>query len=232
MAVASMTGFARVEVGHGGTGWALEMRSVNGRGLDIKYRFPAGFDAVERLGRDLAKSRFQRGQMAVTVNVTTEAGWTGVAINQDVLAAYVTASQALVEAGHALTPAADGLLALRGVIEAGGDDRAELAPDAETALAADVTALFDAMKVARLSEGQTLATVLTGHVATISTLVARAEALAGQQIDLIRERFTRRMADLLPGSDDFQERVLQEAAVLGGKADVREELDRLKAHVE
>ncbi|WP_303831208.1 YicC/YloC family endoribonuclease [Asticcacaulis taihuensis] len=232
MSLASMTGFSRVEGGYDILTWTLEMRSVNGRGLDVKYRFPAGFEAVEKLGRDLAKSRFQRGQMNLTISVGSAAAKTGVTLNKDVLEFYLEASRALIDAGEAVTPSVDGLLSLRGVIEAAGDERAELNAEAEAALAVDLAALFDRLKEARESEGRALEAILKGHLITMAACVERAKGLADQQIEAIRERFTRRLDELLPDAQDFQERVLQEAALLATKADVREELDRLTSHLD
>jgi uncharacterized protein (TIGR00255 family) len=229
-----MTGFARQEGGHGDLSWTLELRSVNGRGLDVRYRFPAGFDAVERLGRDLAKRHFQRGQMTLSLTVRSGAALTGVTLNAAVLDMYVAASQRLVEDGHALTPGADGLLALRGVVEASGDEALGLDEGAEAALAADMAALFDGLSVSRQAEGRALTALLNGHVEAMARLVAEAEALAAQQVGIIRERFARRMSELLSETtgEALNERILQEAAVLAVKADVREELDRLHAHIE
>jgi len=232
MALASMTGFARLEGGFEGLGWTLEMRSVNGRSLDIKYRFPTGFEAIERLGRELAKSRFQRGQMNLTLSVNSAAAKAGVSLNQDVLDVYLAAGRRLVDAGDAVTPSVDGLLALRGVIEASGDERAELTTESEAALAADLGALFEALKTAREAEGRALEAILKGHLGAMAASVERAKSLADQQVEAIRERFTRRLNELLPDAQDFEERVLQEAALLATKADVREELDRLASHLE
>jgi uncharacterized protein (TIGR00255 family) len=232
MSLASMTGFARFEGSHESLAWTLEMRSVNGRSLDIKYRFPPGFEAVEKAGRDLAKGRFHRGQMNLTVSVSSAAAKAGVTLNQDVLNVYLEASRALIDAGEAVTPSVDGLLALRGVIETAGDERAELSPEAEATLAADLAILFDRLREARDSEGRALEGILKGHLITMAACVERARSLADQQVEAIRERFTRRLNELLPEQQDFQERVLQEAALLATKADVREELDRLTSHVE
>ena len=232
MSLASMTGFARIEGGYESLTWTLEMRSVNGRGLDIKYRFPAGFEAVEKVGRDLAKSRFQRGQMNLTVSVGSAAAKAGVTLNKEVLEVYLEASRALIDAGEAVTPSVDGLLGLRGVIEAAGDERAELDAESETALAADLTTLFDRLKEARTGEGRALEAILKGHLITMAACVERTKSLADQQVEAIRERFTRRLNELLPDTQDFEERVLQEAALLATKADVREELDRLTSHLD
>ncbi len=86
MALSSMTGFARAEGGSGDVSWTVEVRSVNGRNLDIKYRFPPGYEATERLGRDLSKARFQRGQMNLTLSVSAPGANVGVSINEDILA--------------------------------------------------------------------------------------------------------------------------------------------------
>jgi len=229
MPLSSMTGFARAEGGFADRAWVFEIRSVNGRGLDIKYRYPPGFEAVERLGRELAKSRLVRGQVNLTLTVGSGAAAAGVKINADVLNVYLDAAKRLVEAGDAVTPEAAGLLALKGVIEA-GDDRAELSPEEEDALNVDLRRLFERLVEARRGEGQALAAILGGHIDAMEAGVARARALAAQQVDVVRDRFARRVEELT-GDIDFQDRVLQEAALLAAKADVREELDRLTSHI-
>lgn len=230
MPLLSMTGFARTEGGFADRSWVFEARSVNGRGLDVKYRCPPGFEAVERLGRELSKTRLVRGQVNVTLTLASGAAATGIRINNDVLGVYLDAARSLVEAGAAVTPEAAGLLALKGVIEA-GDDRAELSAEEEAALGADLGRLFDRLVDARRAEGQALATILTGHVDAMAVQVERARALAAQQAEIVRERFVRRVEEL-KSDTDFQERVLQEAALLAAKADVREELDRLTSHID
>ncbi len=234
MTLSSMTGFARCEGAFGDVSWALEARSVNGRTLDIKYRFPPGFEATERLGRDLSKARFQRGQMNLTVSVNTAGSTAGVMINREVLDFYLAAGQALVEEGKATTPSADGLLGLRGVVEATGDERTGLAEDGEGALARDIARLFDLLKAARDSEGRALQGVLKDHLAAMAAAVERAKSLADTQVEVIRDRFVRRLAEIMPdaGKDSLEDRILQEAALLAAKADVREELDRLTSHLD
>jgi len=234
MGLNSMTGFARSEGGHGSLDWVLELRGVNGRGLDIRYRFPAGFEAVERIGRELGKRHFQRGQMNLTLTVTSNRTAAAYRLNTAVLDIYVIASQRLVEAGHALTPGADGLLALRGVIETIGEDATALDEAGEAVLATDLALLYERMTEARQSEGRALEAVLKGQLSRMTELVAESEALAAQQVEAIRERFSRRMSELTveTGGEDLDARIMQEAAVLAAKAGVREELDRLQSHIE
>lgn len=234
MALSSMTGFARAEGGLGDVTWTVEVRSVNGRNLDVKYRFPPGYEAAERLGRDLAKTRFQRGQMNLTLAVSTPGATAGVAINEDVLDVYLAASDRLLAEGKAVMPTSDGLLSLRGVIEAAGEERTGLAEDGEMALGVTLAEAFDRLKAARDSEGRAIEAVLKGHLVAIGAAVERARAVADQQTEVIRERFTRRLDDILPDTakDGLEERILQEAALLAAKADVREELDRLASHLD
>jgi uncharacterized protein (TIGR00255 family) len=132
----------------------------------------------------------------------------------------------------AAPPAADGLLALRGVIEAAEDEETPEARAAlEQAMAASLTAALDALLAARLAEGAALKPVLDGAVDKIEALVNAAESQAEAQSLAIRERFARRMAELGAGGPEMQDRIVQEAAVLAVKADVREELDRLSSHI-
>ncbi|ESQ73872.1 YicC/YloC family endoribonuclease [Asticcacaulis sp. AC402] len=232
MPLASMTGFARVEGGAGETAWVIELRSVNGRNLDVKYRFPPGFEAVERLGRELVKGRLQRGQVSLSVSVNTAGSKGGVSINHDVLAAYLDAGHDLIKSGKVKAPRLDGLLALRGVVDIGGDEREGLDAAGEAALGADLARGLDGLKAAREAEGRSLDAILKTQLVSMAASLERGKSLAAQQVEVIRDRFTRRMNELLADQAGFEERVLQEAAVLAAKADVREELDRLASHID
>lgn len=231
MNLSSMTGFGRVEGHHGAISWIYEVRSVNGRSLDVKARVPSGYDFVERAARDLVKARFQRGQISLTLNVHSADVPSGYSLNQSVLDYYLEVGQNLLQTGQATMPSLDGLLSLRGVIEASsGKNETFDAAELEAPLLADLGAVLEQLKTARLSEGRALFDVLAQHLAAMASAVDRAEALAAQQVEIIRDRFTRRLNELLPEAD-LQERILQEAAVMAVKADVREELDRLRTHI-
>jgi uncharacterized protein (TIGR00255 family) len=152
-------------------------------------------------------------------------------VNEAVLATYLRLANQLAEEG-ATPPSADGLLALRGVIEVADEDEdAEARAALEAAMAATVEQALDALKVSRQREGEQLTPVIHDFVGTIEALVARAELEASAQVEAIRERFTRRISELAPDAPGLDERVFLEAAALATKADVREELDRLTAHV-
>jgi uncharacterized protein (TIGR00255 family) len=230
-ALSGMTGFGRADgAGHGWT-WAIEARSVNGRNLEVRLRAPSGFDDLERLTKAAAQARFARGQVSLTVQAKAEAGSAVVGVDSVALDRWLTLARQLVEAGAA-PPTADGLLALRGVIV--GDDAAldpETQAALQTAIAATVDQALEALLASRRTEGTQLLPVLTGLVDRIETLVADAEREASAQSEAVRERFARRMAELAPDAPGLEERIYLEAAALAARADVREELDRLTAHV-
>ena len=231
MSIASMTGFARVEGALGDWTWAVEARSVNGRNLEVRFRAPTGLDTLERLAREAAQSRFQRGQIAIIVQGRRAAASRAARINFEVLDAYLAAGEALVAAGRAAPPSLDGLLALPGVIDATDQDDDPAARAAlEIAMAASVADALDALKGSRQAEGEAIEALLCGFIDRIETLTRSAEAEAGQQPALIKARFERRLMELL-GEGASEDRIVQEAAAMAVRADVREEIDRLLGHV-
>ena len=232
MTVSGMTGFCRREGAAGDWTWAVEVRSVNGRNLDLRFRGPPGFDTLERLAREAAQARFQRGQ--ITVNIQARRGETvGQArVNLEALERYLTVCEPLVAAGRAAAPRLDGLLALRGVVEAGDEDHdPDVHAAVEAAMGASMIEALDGLKIARLEEGAALAGLLKGFLIRIEALAAAAEGEASAQPVLIKERFERRLTELA-GEAAAPERIVQEAAALAVKADVREELDRLTSHID
>ena len=231
MPLIGMTGFGRAEGAASDWSWAVEARSVNGRNLEVRFRGPAGFDGLDRLAREAAQSRFSRGQINIGVQARRAEGAMDVRINVAVLERYLALGAPLLASGRAGPPSLDGLLALRGVIEAAepADD-----PDAqaalEAAIALSIGAALDALAGARRTEGLALAVILSGLIDKIEALVGQATALADGQPRVIKERFERRMIELAGAAADA-DKIVSEAASLAVKADVREELDRLGAHV-
>lgn len=232
MSLSGMTGFGRAEGAAGDWSWAVEARSVNGRNLEVRFRGPPGFERIERASREAAQKRFQRGQVNVSVQARRAEGAGLVRVNSEALERYLELGRKLVEAGRAGPPSVDGLLSLRGVIEAdsGADDPDVLAA-VEEAMIASVEAAMSGLEGMRRQEGAALAEVLGGLVDRIGVLVGEAAAHAEAQPSILRDRFRRRLSELA-GEAASEERILQEASVLAVKADVREELDRLSSHVE
>ena len=230
--LSSMTGFARAEGAVGAWSWAVEARSVNGRNLEVRFRGPPGFDGLDRIAREAGQARFQRGQVNVSVTARRAETAGAVRINRDVLERYLTLADELTGKGHALTPSADGLLGLRGVLEVGEaeEEAPEARTTAEAAMAKSVADALDGLKTSRLAEGAALGAVLAGLVDQIEALCGEAEGEAAAQGPAIRDKFAKRLAELL-GDATPADRIVQEAAVMATKADVREELDRLGSHV-
>jgi uncharacterized protein (TIGR00255 family) len=229
--LSSMTGFGRAEGALGGWSWAAEARSVNGRNLEVRFRGPPGFDSLDRVAREAAQARFQRGQVTVGLQARKAETAGAVRINREVLERYMALADELTTKGHALTPSADGLIALRGVLEVGETDEApEARAEIEAAMAKSLAEALDGLKTSRLAEGASLGVVLAGLVGQIEALTREAETEAAEQGPAIRDRFNRRLAELL-GDVAPADRILQEAAAMAVKADVREELDRLTSHV-
>jgi uncharacterized protein (TIGR00255 family) len=231
MNLSGMTGFGRAEGALDAWSWAVEARSVNGRNLEVRFRGPAGFEGLERAAREGAQARFQRGQLNVGLQARRAEGAGAVRINIEQLERYIAAGTPYVATGMVAPARLDGLLALRGVVEASeGVEDPELLAALEAAMAVSIGAALDVMAANRREEGAALAVVLEGLVARIADLVTQAEAAAAGQPGAIRDRFQRRLQELA-GEAASEERIVQEAAAMAVKADVREELDRLAGHV-
>jgi uncharacterized protein (TIGR00255 family) len=227
-----MTGFGRAEGALGAWSWAVEARSVNGRNLEVRFRGPPGFESLERAAREGAQSRFQRGQLTLGVQARRAEGAGAVKLNLEQLERYLAAGASYVQDGRAAPPTMDGLLALRGVIEASDAvEDAEALAELEAAMAATIGVALDGLAAARGEEGRALSGVLGGLVAQIGELTAKAAALAEGQPLIIKARFEKRLTELA-GEAASEERILQEAAAMAVKADVQEELDRLRGHVD
>ena len=231
MALGGMTGFGRAEGAQGLWSWAVEARSVNGRTLEVRFRGPPGFDGLERTARELAQARFARGQVGVSVQARRAEAPGRVQVDREAIERLLELARPYVESGAVAPPRFDGLLAVRGVVQAvEPEDAAESRAEVETALAATLAQALDALAAARGEEGAALRPVLAGAVDRIAALTAGAGVHAAAQGPALRDRYAARLAELI-GEAAPPERVVQEAAALALKADVREELDRLAAHV-
>ncbi|KQU50835.1 hypothetical protein ASG72_13430 [Bosea sp. Leaf344] len=231
MAIESMTGFARIAGVEGIHAWAWEIRSVNGRGLDIRVRVPSGFEAVAEVARKRLGGAFARGTLHVNLSLSSDAAPPRPRINEAALAALVEAVARL-PASDAIRPVSyDGLLAVRGVVEL-SDEAQDVLGLVEAPVLAGLEEVVVALRQARHSEGAALEAVLTGQMETIERLTREAEAHPARGVEAIRERLGAQVAALLGASPALDpQRLHQEAALLAVKADIREELDRLQAHV-
>ena len=233
MALSSMTGFARGHGVHGSYAWAWEVKSVNGKGLDLRLRLPSGWDAIEAPVRALAAAKLARGSVQAGLTVERTGIAPAVRVNTAVLEAVLATMRELAPRIEASPPSLDGLLALKGVIEVGDvDESEEERRRAETAATEGFAAVIGALAEMRRREGAALGDVLEARLGEIAALTQRAELTPGRRPEAIRARIAEQIATLLSQSDRFDpDRLHQEAILISTKADVREELDRLTAHV-
>jgi uncharacterized protein (TIGR00255 family) len=233
MPLSSMTGFARADGASEVSRWTWELRSVNGKALDIRLRLPPGFEHLEGPARERLGGAVARGNIQASLSVQDEPRATRIRINEAVLAEVVSAMQRLGETIALQPPTVDGLLAIRGVVETADvieTDEARLALAAK--ILADLDVALASLVIARQREGKAIGAVLVDRLDEIGQLVRTAEASPARTPDAIRARLAEQVAALLEASQRLDEnRLHQEAVLLATRADIREEIDRLDAHV-
>lgn len=236
MSISGMTGFARTEGAlaetPGGVRWIWELKSVNGRGLDLKLKLPPGLDAIEQPARAAAAKLFKRGSLQAALTLARDIAAAPVRIDLALVEAMLEAGRPLIEAGKVKPPRWDGLLGLRGVLvseeaAASEEARAEL----EAAVLMGFSQALSQLARARAEEGRMLAGVLGALTERMDELIARARASAAAAPAAALERIRARLAALSPEVQLDPQRLAQEAALAAARADVAEELERLAAHV-
>jgi uncharacterized protein (TIGR00255 family) len=233
MALSSMTGFSRAEGVTGAALWAWEIKSVNSKGLDVKLRLPPSLDSAEPAIRQKVSAAVARGSVFASLAVKRETGAVEVRINEAVLAQVAEAARLIAERIDARAPAIDGLLAIKGVIdvveaEESEEEKARLVADVLVGLDTALARLLDMRK----SEGAALGAVLTDRLDEIAALKREAEDNPCRRPEAIRAKIADQIAALMePGRNFDPDRLHQEALMVASKADIREELDRLDAHV-
>lgn len=233
MTLSSMTGFGRAKGARAPHAWTWEAKSVNGRNLEVRCRLPNGFDALEMRVREAAQAAFKRGSFNIALTLTRETPATAVRVNREALDAILREMKVLAKEVDAGRPSFDGLFGLKGVIETVETPESEAEHEAlEAALLASLGTAFAELARVREQEGARLHKTLAGLADEIEKLTSAAALAAGAQPEAIRGRFETQLKALLEGKSVMpQERLMQEAALLASKADIREELDRLKAHI-
>jgi uncharacterized protein (TIGR00255 family) len=230
--IASMTGFARRQGSLDGFLWAWELKCVNGRNLEVRCRFPAGFDALDGFVRAACAERLKRGNLSVALTADDKQAVPAFRVNEAALEQLGRLLEGLKGKIDAAPPRLDGLIGLKGVLEIEDQQVApEVAERRIQAMQADFIACLAELQQARLDEGRKLAAITRQHLAEIERLGQAAASSAAAQPAALRERLARQIAELLPPIVTLpEERLAQEVALLAAKADVREELDRLNAH--
>jgi uncharacterized protein (TIGR00255 family) len=233
MALSSMTGFARSHGVCGPYSWAWEIKSVNGKGLDLRLRMPPGWDAVDGPVRARLSETIARGSVQANLTIERSGAAPTVRINTEILDAVLAALKQLRSRVDATPPTLDGLLALKGVMEVSETEESE--DERRSAEAAVIKGFGDAVGALgdmRRQEGAVLGSLLSTRLSEIAALAERADKSPGRQAEAVRARLAEQIAKLLEQYERFDpDRLHQEAILIATKADVREELDRLAAHV-
>jgi len=233
MSLSSMTGFARADGECQGLEWHWELRSVNGKGLDLRLRLPPGMDGLESALRDRTQKAFKRGNIQASLQIARREAASQVRINEAVLEEVLALATALRRRLDAPPVTVEGLLQMRGVLDV-GEVESDEATEAErqAAVVASYDTALQSLKAARSEEGTRLAAVISGHLDTIAHLTEEARVNPSRSAEAIRERLAEQVARLAGQSPPLDaDRLNQEAMLLAVKADIREEIDRLDAHV-
>ncbi len=229
----SMTGFARSTGQWRDTTWVWELKSVNGKALDLRFRVPPGFDGVETVARNFASQHLKRGNLQINLAVQNRGGENALRINTELLEQLVAASETLRDRLGSAPIQAENLLALRGVLESGEQVLSEDdTKERDVALLASFERAVLELTEARGAEGLRLAHVVDAQLLRITELTEAARVNPSRSVEAIRRRVGEQVARLLEQSDSFDpQRLHQEAILLATRADIQEELDRLQSHI-
>jgi uncharacterized protein (TIGR00255 family) len=226
-----MTGFARAEGEAEGISWIWELKSVNGRALDLRLRLAPGFDLLEPQLRAALTQRCRRGNVAANLTVNRLQP-PAIRVNREMLAQLLGLMRELAGEIETAPPRLDGLLGIRGVVETGDEDPEPVVAARRAAVLDGWSLALDRLAASRAEEGSRLSALLSAQRAELTVLIEAAAASAAAQPAAIRARLETllgELAGLAPTMPD--ERVTQELAMLVSRSDVREELDRLRAHI-
>ncbi len=227
-----MTGFARADGAHDAWRWVWELRTVNSRGLEWRVRIPAGYESLDPGLRKAAKGKLSRGAFNATLSIHSEKSEAQYAVNEKMLRQAISMIEHIQAHMKCAPPQPEGVLAIKGVVELAEHDEDEADREAlHAALLSSFERALDKLIDARRAEGGGLAATLTAQIDEIESLTAAAAAHAASAPAALKARLETQLKELLADSAVPQDRLAQEAALLAVKADVREELDRLKTHV-
>ncbi len=232
-ALQSMTGFARAEGDFDGDRWAWEVKSVNARTLDVRLRLPGGYDALEPRARTLANERFARGALSVHLAPARTRRTPNVRVNEPVLDKLLAIYDALRRRVDAPPARLESIMALPGVLETLEDEEDQQVRERKRDRMIDsLGEALDSLALSRRAEGARLGALVEGHLSEIAGLSAAAAAIAAAEPEAFRARVHEQIRELLGADPPLSgDRLTQEVAYLAGRADVREEIDRLASHV-
>jgi uncharacterized protein (TIGR00255 family) len=234
MPLSSMTGYARASGRHEELSWQWEVKSVNGKGLDVRYRPAPGFESLETGVRETAQRHLKRGNLQVALASDRGPSHQRLVVNEDALEQALALAERLWRRLGGDPPRAESLLALRGVLDiAGAEDSEEAIARRDRAMLKSLDEAFAALAANRRGEGLRLAATIAGQIDRIEALTREARDCPARSVEAIRARLAEQVARLLQANSSFDpDRLHQEAVLLATRADIQEEIDRLLAHIE
>ena len=233
MSLKSMTGFARGNAAHAGYSWSWEVKSVNAKGLDIRSRVPSFLDGLDIEIKKLASKNLERGTIFVNLNIERDGAGSDFTINHGLLDSLIETAAGYADKDRISPASVDGLLNIKGVIDFSSKP---LADDEKSGLIKELLGHLEGVILelieARASEGARMQDILSANMDEMLNLITSAEQCASVRMEATRDRFQANLERLL-GDDNTvsQDRLEQEIAILAVKADITEEIDRLKSHV-
>lgn len=231
--ISSMTGFARVDGAHGDYSWSLELKSVNGRGLEIRFRLPPGSDELESILRRQVQRHLNRGSVNVVLTLQSVNATGRYVINKVLLEDVLSAIKSVKASIDCAPPQAENILALQGVMESVETVLSEAEQkELNDSLVESFAIVLDRLKKARRAEGVALYSALNHQLDEIDMLIERAKNLQAGSVKALGDKLLKQISEVLKNTQLSEERLAQEAALLAIKSDIREELDRLVSHVE
>ncbi len=229
MPIESMTGFSRHDSLSDDVSIVWELKTVNGKSLDIRLRLPAGWERIEPVVRQRFQAAFLRGNVQASLTLDEGPLASRLVVNEALLSEVARIAHEIGERFTLAPPSIADLLSIRGMLEPGGTLPAERL---EPAVLCGLDEAIAALKHSRSLEGQALRQILHTHVDLIETLTLRAEADGSRHPDAIKARIADNIALLVNAAPALDEaRLAGEALFVANRADIREELDRLKTHV-
>ena len=233
MTLQSMTGFARTQGQFEEIAWVWELRSVNGKGLDLRLRIPNGYEALEVKSRAILSEYFTRGNIQISLSVNQSSSIGIPQINQDAVSELLKAAKELQQKVGGALPSAAEFMGMRGVVELcekqlDDEQKSNLHLAILKSLGEAASLLVDMRK----SEGNAIAKVLSEQVEKIAQLHGEIEVNDARTPEAIKQQLKKQVDKLVENNAEFDEqRLYQEVAILAAKADLQEELDRLVVHV-
>ena len=233
MTLSSMTGFGRSNNSFENYSWVWELKSVNGKGLDLRTRIPQGFDTLDKHVKSVAKKVLFRGTLNILLQIKKDGVETVLNVNEDVLNKLIIIAKDAAIKHNLSMPSIDNLLTIRDVIEVNNDDTPDYTEKGrDKAVKLSFDEALKSLISSREEEGAATYCMLSLILDDINRLLSEAEVIGLKQPELLKEKYEKKLGSLFDNKQDIdQGRLAQEIVLLALKSDIKEETDRLNAHI-